>query len=46
LEKEGFETTYLPVDSEGAVSAEQVRKAIRPDTALVWSCMQTTKSAR
>lgn len=35
LEKEGFEITYLPVDSEGLLTAEQVRAAIRPDTILV-----------
>ncbi len=35
LEKEGFEVTYLPVDSQGLITAEQVREAIRPDTALV-----------
>ena len=35
LEKHGFEVTYLPVDSMGLVSAEQVAAAIRPDTALV-----------
>ena len=35
LEKEGFEVTLLDVGSEGLVPTEQVRQAIRPDTALV-----------
>ena len=35
LEKEGFEVTYLPVSKDGFVTAKQVEKAIRPDTALV-----------
>lgn len=35
LAKQGFEITYLPVDSEGLVTAEQVADAIREDTALV-----------
>ena len=35
LEKEGFEVTYLDVDSEGRVSAKDVESAIRPDTILV-----------
>ena len=35
LEKLGFDVTYLPVDSNGRVSVEDVKKAIRPTTILV-----------
>ncbi len=35
LEKEGFEVTYLPVHPDGLISAEEVERAIREDTALV-----------
>ncbi len=35
LKKLGFEVTLLPVDGEGFVNPEDVRNAIRPDTALV-----------
>ena len=35
LEKEGFEITLLDVHENGIVTAEQVKEAIRPDTALV-----------
>lgn len=33
--KEGFEITYLPVDSEGRVAIEDVCRALRPNTILV-----------
>ncbi|MDO4265962.1 MAG: cysteine desulfurase family protein [Eubacteriales bacterium] len=35
LEKQGFEVSFLPVDENGHVSAEQLANAIRPDTILV-----------
>lgn len=35
LEKQGCEVTYLPVDENGYITAEQVRNAIRGDTAIV-----------
>lgn len=35
LEKQGYEVTYLGVDANGLITAEQVAAAIRPDTALV-----------
>jgi cysteine desulfurase len=35
LEKEGFSVTYLPVDPNGFITAEQVRAAITDDTAIV-----------
>ncbi|MDH4122721.1 MAG: cysteine desulfurase NifS [Thermoplasmata archaeon] len=35
LQKNGFEITYLPVDSDGIVHPETLEKAIRPDTILV-----------
>ncbi|MCM1329759.1 MAG: cysteine desulfurase NifS [Ruminococcus sp.] len=35
LEKQGFEVTYLPVDEMGLITTEQVKNAIRDDTALV-----------
>ena len=31
---QGFEVTYLPVDSQGLVSTEELKAAIRPDTAM------------
>lgn len=35
LEAHGFEVTYLPVNEEGLVTADQVKEAIRKDTLLV-----------
>jgi cysteine desulfurase len=35
LEKHGFEVTYLPVQRDGRVNPEDVRKAIRPTTILI-----------
>jgi cysteine desulfurase NifS len=35
LEKNGFDLTIIPVDEEGVISVDEVRKAIRPDTILI-----------
>lgn len=35
LQEQGFEITYLPVDSEGHIRLEELEQAIRPDTILV-----------
>ncbi len=35
LQDEGFDITYLPVQSNGLISMEELEAAIRPDTALV-----------
>jgi len=38
LETQGFEVTYLPVNSNGLIDLKELEDAIRPDTSLV-SCM-------
>lgn len=35
LAREGFEITYVPVGSDGVVDPDDVRRALRPDTALI-----------
>jgi cysteine desulfurase len=35
LEKQGVSVTYLPVDREGLIDPESVRRVIRPETALI-----------
>jgi cysteine desulfurase len=35
LERQGFEATYLDVETNGIISLEKLRAAIRPDTILV-----------
>ena len=35
LEENGYELSVVPVDSEGVVSVEDIRRAVRPDTILI-----------
>jgi cysteine desulfurase len=34
LEDDGYQLTYLPVDKNGLVELEELKKALRPDTLL------------
>ena len=35
LQQQGFNVTYVPVDEDGLVHPEDIKKAIRPDTILI-----------
>ena len=35
LEKEGFEVTYLSVNSDGTISVDDIKRSLRPETILV-----------
>jgi len=35
LEKEGFDVTYVPADSDGIIDMDELEKAIRDDTILI-----------
>ncbi|MFI3200125.1 MAG: cysteine desulfurase NifS [Eubacteriales bacterium] len=35
LKKNGYEVTYVPVDQEGILQIEELKKAIRPDTIII-----------
>src|SRR5262249_29840432 len=35
LETQGFSVTYVPVDGDGLVDPDDVRRAVRPDTILI-----------
>ncbi len=34
LQRKGFEVTYIPVDANGIIDPEEVRRAIRPETVM------------
>ena len=44
LEQKGFDVTYLQPDAEGYVSADTLKKALRPDTILVSVMMVNNES--
>ena len=35
LEEHGFDVTYLPVQTNGIIDLEELKRAIRPDTLMV-----------
>lgn len=35
MQQRGWDVTYLPVSKEGLIDVEQLKEAIRPDTAIV-----------
>ena len=43
LETRGYDVTYLPPDSEGFISADALKTALRPDTILVSVMMVNTE---
>ena len=35
MEEQGFDVTYLPVQTNGIIDLEELKRAIRPDTVMV-----------
>jgi cysteine desulfurase len=35
LQKDGYEVTFIPVDNDGIILLDELKKAIRPDTVLI-----------
>lgn len=44
LQDEGFEVTYLPVETNGLVNLELLESSIRPDTCLVSVSLHSPRS--
>ena len=42
LEKEGFEVTYLPIENNGMIKIDELKKAIRKDAVLNVECLITS----